>query len=424
MLFAGITTGNAQPHRIVVADSLTRSPLPSASIFNHKGNFIGISSRNGTVTCALASDFPITIRYMGYNERSIPYEGADSVFLIENISELPEVVVEAKQKKMLHILAYVREYSSLSSYTDTISLFREKMVDFMLPTRENTRYKGWRYPRSLNTRSYYRYTNSHGLDSVSSRCNHHFSWSDWIGMIPATRIPSKMSNIENMVDTIYGKYSPAEIWIKNEDRYSLDINVLADTTSRKWVPNISYFFSKEDTDFERFRLKLNYDNVLENEITPLDLTGYSFNIESRGRGRGMFRFNRHDQPFFVTTYAEVYILDKEYISIKEAKKWDNRKFSAKELEILEPAQAPVLDPATLALIDRVNNIDTDQVRLKIKPDEQLKSRNIRKGNFGIGHRALALLKQMTGITYYKSHKNFNRRWNDFRNSRKKPKDEE
>lgn len=424
MLFAGITTGNAQPHRIVVADSLTRSPLPSASIFNHKGNFIGISSRNGTVTCASASDFPITIRYMGYNERSIPYEGADSVFLIENISELPEVVVEAKQKKMLHILAYVREYSSLSSYTDTISLFREKMVDFMLPTRENTRYKGWRYPRSLNTRSYYRYTNSHGLDSVSSRCNHHFSWSDWIGMIPATRIPSKMSNIENMVDTIYGKYSPAEIWIKNEDRYSLDINVLADTTSRKWVPNISYFFSKEDTDFERFRLKLNYDNVLENEITPLDLTGYSFNIESRGRGRGMFRFNRHDQPFFVTTYAEVYILDKEYISIKEAKKWDNRKFSAKELEILEPAQAPVLDPATLALIDRVNNIDTDQVRLKIKPDEQLKSRNIRKGNFGIGHRALALLKQMTGITYYKSHKNFNRRWNDFRNSRKKPKDEE
>lgn len=354
---------------------------------------------------------------MGYNERTIPYESADSVFLIENISELPEVVVEARQKKILHILAYVREYSSLSSYTDTITMFREKMVDFMLPTEKKTKFKGWRYPRSLNTRSYYRYTNSHGLDSVSDRCNHHFSWSDWIGMIPTTPIQTKMTDIENGVDSINGKYGPTEIWMRNGARFSLDINVLADTTSRKWVPNISYFFSKEDTDFEKFCLKINYDNVFGNEISPLDITGYSFNIESRGRGRGMFQFNRYDQPFFVTTYAEVYILDKEFITVKEAKKWDNLKFSTDGLEIFEPEEAPDLDSATLALIERVNNIDADQVRLSIKPDS-LMSRNVRRGNFSIGHRAFTLLKQLTGVTYYKSHKNFKHQWIKFRENRK------
>lgn len=34
----------------------------------------------------------------------------------------------------------------------------------------------------------------------------------------------------------------------------------------------------------------------------------------------MFRFNRNDEPFFVNTFAEVYILDKEYITVKEARR--------------------------------------------------------------------------------------------------------
>lgn len=185
------------------------------------------------------------------------------------------------------------------------------------------------------------------------------------------------------------------------------------------MPNISHFFEKDDIDFEQFMLKINYDNIVSGIADPIDITGYSYNIESRGRGRGMFQFNRHDQPFFVATYAEVYILDKEFVSVKEAKKWYSRNFSTDDVEILEPAEAPELHPSILAIIDRVNNIDADQVRLKIKSDKRLMNRNVRKSNSGIGHRALYLLKQLTGITYYKSHKNFKRRWNEFRDSRKK-----
>ncbi len=411
-----VFNGRMQMHCMVVADSITRCPLPNASVFNKTGTFIGTGKSNGNITCAAPSDYPITIRYMGYNEITVPYESMDTIFLKENISELPEVIVEAKQKMFLHILAYVREYSTLLSYTDTITMFREKMVDFMLPNDDKSRFKGWRNPRVLNSRSYYHFTNAFGLDSVSDRCNQHFTWSDWIGIFPKAHVPDKIMGVENGVDTVFGKYSPTEIWLKNAGRLTLDIDVLADTTRRKWVPNISSFFKKDGTDFERFRIKLNYNNFLETEIGPVNLSGYSFNIESRGRGRGMFMFGHYDQPFFVTTYTEVYILDREFISLKEAKQWDKRKFLADEIEIFEPMEAPELHHSILAIIDRVNRIDSDQVRLSLEPDYRLMSRNVSKRNFGIGYRALSMLKQLTGISYYKSHKNFNRRWNEFRDN--------
>lgn len=402
----------------IVADSLTHSPLSNASIFNKNGALIGMTNSKGAIHGASANDYPLTIRYLGYHERQLHSNDVDTIFLLENIAELPDVVVESRQTKMLHILAYVREYSTLSSYTDTVTMFREKMVDFMLPRDNDNNNKGWRYPRVLNSRLYYHYTNDQGLDSVSDKCNHHFTWSDWIGMIPATSLPGSIISHETATDTIYGKYSPTEIWIKNGDRLRLDIDVLANTTSRKWVPNISSFFKKDDIDFEQFKLRINYSNLISNIISPLEIVSYSFNIDSRGRGHNMFQFNRYDQPFFVTTYTEVYILDKEYITMKEVRKWEKRKFDSSQVEIFEPTDAPELQPDILALIDRVNNIDVDKVRTSITPDQRLMSRNVRRGNFSIGHRALDMLKQLTGISFYKSHKNFNRNWNDFRNKQK------
>lgn len=89
------------------------------------------------------------------------------------------------------------------------------------------------------------------------------------------------------------------------------------------------------------------------------------------------------------------------------------------IEIYEPTDAPELQPDILALIDRVNNIDADRIRLTITPDKRLMSRNVRRGNFSIGNRALNLLKQLTGISFSKSHKNLNSNWNEFRNRQRK-----
>lgn len=407
-----LTTAAQTRRPTVVADSLSRQPLAGASVFDADSRFIGISDRNGALPKAAAGR-QITVRYMGYHERTLAPERPDTILMVENVTELPEVVVQAGQVRMLHILAYVREYSTLTSYTDTVTMFREKMVDFMLPTDSRTRYRGWRYPRVLNSRSYYRLTDATGLDSVCDRFNNHFTWSDWVGIFPTVAMPDAIAREESATDTIFGRYSPTEIWRRNRSRITLDINVLADTASRRWVPNIASFFRNDNIDFETFRLHLSYDNTVGTAVGPLDLTGYSFNIESRGRGHGMFMFNRRDQPFFVSTYTEVYLLDHEYITVREARRWEKRRFDPDEVEIFEPAEAPELQPSTLALIQRVNNIDETSVKLSFEPDYTLIRRNVSKRNFNIGMRALNILKTITGISHYKARKNFKRNWREF-----------
>lgn len=399
--------------RTIVADAAERRPLPHASVFDRHGRFIGACSAEGMVPAVSPVDYPLTVRYIGFREATVESTATDTVLLREIVMELPEVVVESRRHNMLHMLAYVREYSTLTTYVDTIFMFREKMVDYMLPATAGMRFKGWRKPRVLSSRSYYRFTNAQGLDSVSDRCRHYFSWSDWVGIVPGAEIPQSIRGAVIAADTVCGKYSPTEIWARNADRLRLDVNVLADTASRKWVPNLGAFF-RDNLDFEQFRIQFRYDNAIAMGATldPVDLNGYSYTIESNGRGHGMFLLNRPEMPFFVSTYAEVYMLDKEYITVREARRMERMPKGTSDIAIIEPHDAPPLQPYVLALIDRVNSVDHDGVRIALQPDERLIGRHIRQQN--IGERALSLLKTITGISRIRANHNMNRRWKQFR----------
>ena len=132
----------------------------------------------------------------------------------------------------------------------------------------------------------------------------------------------------------------------------------------------------------------------------------------------MFLFHRVNEPFFVSTYAEVYILDKEYITVKEAKKWERYKFTDNAVEIYEPVEAPELQPVIMALVERVNNLDTDEVRLGFDPDpnriyEKASRRGVNR-NFSIGHRMLGMLKQLTGIGEARANRKMNRDWRNLK----------
>lgn len=404
----------AEAKRTVVADSITRQPLPGASVFGSRGNAIGIVDMNGKLPFIAAESYPITIRYLGFKEKTV--DGLtipDTVFLQENPAELPELIVETRRQKVLHMLAYVREYSSLTTYGDTVFLFREKMVDFMLPSDKKSSFKGWRNPRILTGKSYYRFTDSHGLDSVSDTGTYHFSWSDWMGIPPSFPLPLNINKSGFSTDTIHGKYRPSEIWNRSDSRVSADVNVLADTGARRWTPFLSGFFNKE-IDFENVHLLFNYDNVIGDSVSASDLTSFSFNIDSTGRGHSMFRFNSKEEPYFVNTYGEVYILDKEYISVKDAKNWEKQGFDDEGLDIIEPPEAPELPESVRSLMARVDCLDSDEIRLGRTPDTRLMSRNSGKKGRDIGSRALSLLKQATGVTLYKSHKNRKRNWKRFK----------
>ena len=402
-----------QRNHFVVADSISRLPLPNASLFDKKGNLLGICNSKGKSPYISASNLPVIIRYMGCKEKEIENLNRDTVFLQENYFELPEVVIATRQKSILHMLAYVREYSSLTTYTDTIFLFREKMVDFMVPQDKKLKYRGWTKPRILSSKSYYHFRDSEGLDSVSDECDHHFSWSDWIGVIPQMPVNNKLQETEIGTDTLKGKYSHSEIWNKHKDKITIDINVLADTTSRRWVPDMEGYL-KDYVDFENFKVHFGYENVTEDLLLPNDVTNYSFNIESVGRGHSLFRFNRPDEDYFVSTYAEVYFLDKEFISLKEAKKWEKHDFSSDEIEIYEAYEAPELQSHILSLMDRVENIDKQQIILSWKDDPRFRYERRRNNNFSLGNRFLNVIKDITGISSLLARKKRNKDWKEFR----------
>lgn len=413
LLIFSIVLMESWAYDVIVVDSTTHIPLPNASIYDKDGTPIALSDNNGEVPQITRSRYPITVRYLGFNDKTVMIGDKDTIFLSERISELPEVIIESSRQRMLHLLAYVREYSTLATYTDTIFLFREKMVDYMLPSGNKIKFNGWSSPRVLTSKSYYRFTNNNGLDSVSDYSQHHFSWSDWIGMPPKMSMPIRIRNSHYTSDTLCGKYSPTEIWNRSNDKVRIDVDVLADTISRKWVPSLATFF-RRGLDYEKFKITFNYDNVIGDSISQYDLDGFSFSIESKGRGREMFRFNKINEPFFVSTNVEVYILDKEYITVKEAKEWNKRDFYVDEIGIYEPLEAPPLSLSTIGLVERVNLLDKDKIRLDIIPDHRLIGRDSGRRNFRIGRRALFLLKQVSGITLYKSHKNFNNNWNSFK----------
>lgn len=407
----------ASRHAIVV-DSVSRSPLGGASVFDRRGNFIGVSNAKGRMPYIPANSYPILLRFLGFDEKSVPDESADTIFMQENYTDLPEVVVESRQQKVLHLLAYVREYSTLTSFTDTVFLFREKMVDFMLNPDPKSSFKGWRLPRIIKAKSYYRFTDAYGLDSVSDENSYHFSWSDWVGASPTVTMPAALRGVKAGVDTLKGRYGAVEAWGRNVDRVSVSVDVLADIAARKWVPEVTGFIGKE-MEFDRFRIRYNYDNVIGDSVSPMHLTGYSFNVESRGRGRKMFKFNNLDQPIYVTTYGEVYIVDKEAITIKEAKKWEKIDYNNEDFDIIEPAEAPPLHPGIGELMARIDGVDKSGIRLSKVPDARLGSGKFYNPNFNFGNRVLLMLKETLGISAIKAHRNRENMWKEFRNERKR-----
>ena len=328
-------------------------------------------------------------------------------------SDLPELTVESDRNRILHVLAFMRDYSTLSTYTDTVFLFREKLVDYMLVPNKKVKFKEWRRPRTILSRSYYRFTNSNGLDSVSDESPLHFSWTDWMEMPPLEKLPEKLSFHKSGTDTVKGKYGSSLILNKDNDRVEADIDVLAAMEGRRWCPSFAGFFN-EGLEFDRFSINLRYDNVLGEYLSAADLTGYQYYIESRGRGHEMHRIPLNIGPIFITSLGEVYILDRELLTKREAINWTNRMKDDDMVSIFEPADAPPLDPSILALIDRVEHLDKEGVRLLMPPDQRLVSLNYGKRKKNVAERAFYMLKQLTGVTLIKSRKNINDKWKDFK----------
>lgn len=281
---------------------------------------------------------------------------------------LPAVIVRPKKYSSIHLIYYVREYSTMAGDYDTIRLFREKTVDFMIPVHGSKK-SGWLNPRVLASRSYYRFTNYEGLDSVSDRYREHFSWSDWISLFDRIQLPEKLFSENSYEDpsTPFCTYT-----VVSGDDIVLTADLLKDASNRKLMPSASRLFETAGLKFLKFDTKYCLTNLEKASATPENVKRFDVDIRSENRGRVNYSASlKTKETCFVDTHAEFYMIAKEYLNKSEATQWRNKPHQSDEIEINAPEEADPLPDLYADLVNRVDNIDVAQLRINAEMDARL-----------------------------------------------------
>lgn len=357
----------------VVLDSGSGLPLPRVSIFDRQGRLIAVADDEGRLPALSGTSFPLTLRSLGFKDKTIRDLKDTIINMDAALYALPELQVNTGRRPVLHMIGFIREISTMNSFPDTITLYREKWVDFMIPMGKERKYKGWSIPRVLKSKSYYKFSNADGLDSVSDRSDHHFSWSDWISLPKRYNLPPTIAGLRDGRDTIMGKYSPSQIWARTDDDVAVRINALADTAALKWAPRIARFFD-DNTEFQSLILDFDYSEVDTFAVKPHNLQRMALYVETKGRGHDMFRFTNRDAPFYVTTYTDLHIVSRENIKVSDARRMEKDPALALDMAIIPLAFGLRTDEAGITeLIERVNSIDHDVRRLGMQIDRSVAS---------------------------------------------------
>ena len=118
------------------------------------------------------------------------------------------------------------------------------------------------------------------------------------------------------------------------------------------------------------------------EIFPDNIARISYNIQANGNNRFINRLGNKVKPVYMDTYAEIYITDREYISISEAKKIEKKLAENFELEKME--NVPALTASIQDLVTRVNDTDNEMVRLHREADKRLAGRELKGEKYKYG----------------------------------------
>lgn len=155
----------------------------------------------------------------------------------------------------------------------------------------------------------------------------------------------------------------------------VDVDMLADSVGKVWAPPL-YNFIYNGVEFTRMNLQYLFADVSATEVRADNLVRYSMSVQSKGRGEDQDKIFRSNEPVYADTYAEVYVIDKEYVSVGEAKKREHIEFKSDEIDIMVPDDAPELPASIVALVERGNNINEEALRLDEDPDQSYVGRHI------------------------------------------------
>lgn len=353
VVFAALALGIGA--RTVVVDSNDRSPLIAASVSDANGTVVALTDTCG----AFSASLPATVRCMGYEPATLR-EHADTLALTPAAYELPGMTFNLAEREVMRLICYVREYAGLIGSRDTTALFSEYMVDYMFPVKKLKGFKGRGAPRVLAQRRVARIMDpqSH-TDSIAVNPDD----ADAISWLMLASMPvEKDGEYSCFPDSVLatdgehiepGKYGPRTVYRTTAEAVSASIDALADHKNHQWSP---WFFKLLGftLDFTDMRVSRAYARDAHGSQHPANFLMSTLSMEALGRGKLLRKAFDSKSPVTIKTYLEIYPVDREFLTVAEAKACEKDKTATTPMTV--PSAAPALDSATAALVNRAREI--------------------------------------------------------------------
>ena len=353
LILGGLLYWNIAEAQRRVVDVMDDTPVSSATIFDAQGNVVGFTSSEGEFSDIPESDYPITIRCIGY-ENIVVGQPKDTVLqMVPMIYELDEAVVSASREVMKQTF-YVREYFTISSETDTITHFLEHMCDRYVPASKQVKFKK-NDLRFRNTRCY-KYYQIGDQDSVA--VSNKPGSEVFLGLIETEEVDASESFKGQMgVNRVYeekGKSGILHSRKQNERIFTEYKDGLADKKGH--IAHLPFMLNMMGLSMDVHQAYIThvYKANDASVYQPKDLIQASVVVEVLGKGKLLRQMVNSDVPVKINFSIEYYVVSREYISKEQAKE----EYKNKNLEVAfeVPSTVPELSEATRKLIQRAEQM--------------------------------------------------------------------
>lgn len=341
--------------KIRVIDATDNNPVIGATVIDKSGIIMGITDNNGVIAVANINNFPITIRYIGYEPVTTSADQT-TVKLNPSALRLNEIVVTPGDRPIQRVVCFAREYSSGITDTDTIQTYCEYMtVAFIADGKVKGYSRSDAKPSARGTKRYARIAKN-DTDSIFSPKRDDdvtaLSWFDLIAFMPDKKItlPEAIKNGAE-TDTVAGKYGPKFIYRKKNNLFSKTADVLSDHKNRIWSP---FFFKllgmTIDIDAGSWTLTF-ADNGTESYGIHDFICG-TYNIHLIGKGKWLKSMLNTKHPIEMNTYLEMYPVEITNCTVNDYKELRD---DYSRIPFRYPADIRPLSPAIKALVERIDS---------------------------------------------------------------------
>lgn len=344
------------PSRLV--DKNSGEAITLASITDRNGTMIAQTGNDGSIPEIQATAFPVTFSLIGYEPLEVDSLGGGDIALEPLTLQLSEVVVSPGEAPLMYITAYMREYASSFGSKDSLTIYEEGIVDFLIPV-EKTKVKGWRKPRILASKQYQRHTDSAGLDEVSNQADDIFLMASNLNIFPssegsALNMPEKIASASGTTtETVFTKNNTKMDWQRNGDIIRLSHDIMTRYENHVYSPTAFKLLGATVDITESVGSYVFICGDGERTITPADLCQLSLSLKLTGRGK-MFKWGFDSKsPVDIRNYIEIYVIDRAYVTEKEGKELKKNPPSV-PAGIVAPKGTAPLHPGVERIVERVN----------------------------------------------------------------------